>query len=526
MLQEVIKFRNLADSLTQTEFELLLSKLYNKFNKRQLILSSLFHLFNSQNNCNHDNAEERNCNVTKTMDIISSIIKSRDTNYQQLPVSKHQNKIMTISNLSSDIIGFCASYLNFRSYKSFEKCSRHIYISCNNPSTLQCIDSDLFIKNEENIDHLCKPQYLQLLKHKKVTHLEIAMDHYRDMGYLYDEALSSNVTNLSLIGADQESLAKFLSVAPCDFNKINNLQLDYYDVALDEDLNNDQVLLEINKYVDTFCDLFMKTKNIKCLDLRRLNNTVGTAEVFEKLVSKLKDDEFRGNIFNKLEGFCFSVEGTEEIHFYNELLKYFSDKLVTLHFDALIAAPINGFPKLRELCIRRANYSKIDIMQTAANLEKIHLSFFAEDINSLNQYNKNQLECILVELLNQKSLEYILININRDIDIILSVLKKINLQNRNEMRFFFSILQKSDYILEYINTLRDKLKINSNDYVLRMGFVLTENMLDVAKKIDIGYTVKQHPMGRGKFMDVVWRNDGCKLNGFRADWIYACELSY
>ena len=186
MLEELIKFRDLADTLTDKEFDLFLSKFFSKFDKRQFILKSLFHLFNAQNDGDNDNQD---INLSPIMDIIASIIKSRQ--HKQLGLSQNENEpTISILDLPSDIIGFCASYLEFASYKLFERCSRQIYISCNNANTLQLIDGDTFIKNEENIEHLTKPQYLQSLKCTQVTNFKMNVDSYVLMNYLYDMPLS------------------------------------------------------------------------------------------------------------------------------------------------------------------------------------------------------------------------------------------------------------------------------------------------------------------------------------------------
>ena len=176
---------------------------------------------------------------------------------------------------------------------------------------------------------------------------------------------------------------------------------------------------------------------------------------------------------------------------------------------------------MREINIYNANYGKIsNVIQTAESLERIRLEFLADHINNLDEQNKKRLHRILVELLNQMTLQCIMINIDRDIDLILNVLKEIDWSHRKEMRFCLETKHRIDKVLEYLNTLEGKLRINSNDYVLRMQFVLTENMVDVTKKVNIGDTVNKRPMEDGQFIDVVWTNDVCKLDGYRERWIH------
>ena len=525
MLKELIKFRSLADSLADQEFETFLSRLYNKFSKRQLILKSLFHLFNAQ--CNHDQHENNQSHLTvaETMDIIRTIIRSRDKDFKQITIKKKQIKELSISNLSSDLIGFCASYLDFTSYKSFERCSRHIYLSCNNPNTLQMIDSNTFIKNYENVHHLLESQPLQLLKYRKVDTLEINMVSYMDMPSLHEMPLSQNITNLALLESNQHSLAQFLSMENCNFKKIMNLRLYYYDFAFPD---QDDFSSDIQKYVKTFADLLMKCKNIKYLDLNELS--VDIPEIHHKLMSKFDDDQFRSKILNKLEAFHFHCQEKAETDFVNDILHYYSDKLVSLHINASIAAPINGFSKLRELCLGRANHVNMkSVIKSATNLQRIHLEFFAEEVDSLSQENKKHLETHLVALLNQNSLKYVSICINRNIDIILKALRIIDLKDRDHMRVFFGIGEMTDKALKYLDTLQDKLKMSDKDYVLKMSFVGTENMTDkIKERIEHTgrYQELENPVNGGKFTEAVWTNGRCKLNGYRERWMYKCFCNH
>ena len=79
-----------------------------------------------------------------------------------------------------------------------------------------------------------------------------------------------------------------------------------------------------------------------------------------------------------------------------------SNKLVSLHIDEPIKAPINGFKQLQELFINNANYNKL--------------------------YNvtmgQQSLEHVLVELLNQNTLQFISIEIDQDIECVRNVIKK------------------------------------------------------------------------------------------------------
>ena len=120
--------------MTDNEFDLFVSKLFNKFNKRESISTSLFHLFNAQNR------EKKHEKLSTTKNIISSILKLRGTKSCSLQVKNNKKtpSKRLIIHVPSEIIGFCASYLNFNDYHSFQRCSRQIYIRCNDANTLKC----------------------------------------------------------------------------------------------------------------------------------------------------------------------------------------------------------------------------------------------------------------------------------------------------------------------------------------------------------------------------------------------------
>ena len=319
-----------------------------------------------------------------------------------------------------------------------------------------------------------------------------------------------------------------MSLKQCNFDKITNLRFHFYDIVWNDETNQNWRQPEIEEYVETFCDLLVKFQNIRFLSLRELS--FETSQAYNKLVERFERygyREFRQKIFNKLEGFCFHGNGREEKDFYNKLLHQFSDKLVSLHIEGSITAPSKGFPNLKELCLRHINHFQVhNIIQTATNLERIHLEFLADYINSIHEENQKHLARILVELLNQKSVSYILIHIDQDIDMVLDILTGIDLENREEMRFILAIKEKSEKVLEYLNILEDKLKMNGNDWVLKVAFVLTEDMLNVQKKINGNeYEIREKIADERKYINIVKTNDDCKLNGYCPRWIHTCSCT-
>ena len=141
-MEKLIKFRMLSDSLSINEFESFTTRLVNQFDKRSIILTSLFHLFRAQNE-----KGEINSDLTTTISIISNIIQSRNSKRLKEIESKQELTKFTLHNLPSALIGECASFLPFNQYQVFQKTSRAIFIGCNNPISLQRIDKEIFMKH-------------------------------------------------------------------------------------------------------------------------------------------------------------------------------------------------------------------------------------------------------------------------------------------------------------------------------------------------------------------------------------------
>ena len=84
-----------------------------------------------------------------------------------------------------------------------------------------------------------------------------------------------------------------------------------------------------------------------------------------------------------MEGCCFYETDIIKALFYDKLLSTTSQNLLSLHVDAPIAAPPNGFKSLKELCIYDADYSKIScITGSAKGLERVHFEFIANHVQS------------------------------------------------------------------------------------------------------------------------------------------------
>ena len=182
-MEKLIKFRLLSDSLSNDEFEIFITQLFNQFDKRTLILRSLVYIFHAQihkqdqkteqmqsknQDQNHDEQHVPNKDLITTINIISKIIQSRKSNkslttnnhhkaatsiwnqndreqkdyfisIQTSSPNTHSDKTATNSkkvsfpDLPTALIGHCASYLTFYEHQNFQQTSRQIFIGCKIP---------------------------------------------------------------------------------------------------------------------------------------------------------------------------------------------------------------------------------------------------------------------------------------------------------------------------------------------------------------------------------------------------------
>eukprot|EP01084_Bolivina_argentea_P014970 27989_1 len=117
-MQQVINFREAIDGFNQYEFQLFCSKMYKQYNKRELIIKSLFYLFLEESKHNqYDNVIKINKIVKTIMDsrkksqvISKSIIKNNTSN---------TSTKITINNLPSTLITNISSYLILNQQTSF-----------------------------------------------------------------------------------------------------------------------------------------------------------------------------------------------------------------------------------------------------------------------------------------------------------------------------------------------------------------------------------------------------------------------
>ena len=153
-LLQVIKLKQLAKVLSYEEFEQFKTYVSQITNDQNFIMNVLYG--KSTNTYNPES-------IDKMIKIISKIIQSR-THHSDENVQSSAK--YCIDDLPSPIIGEISSYLKQRSYSSFTRCNRIIFIITNSPNRLTQIDIATHDNNTSaNLEIILKdhPQVTKLL---------------------------------------------------------------------------------------------------------------------------------------------------------------------------------------------------------------------------------------------------------------------------------------------------------------------------------------------------------------------------
>ena len=291
-MDQLIKFRSLADLLTNSEFNCFITRLFAEYNRRQMLLRMLFHLFQAQLNTNDSDP------VQTAIGIISAIIKARDENaslssfcsitlpslhpFEQTAASDHNHCStrgqveeeeeegvvvpLKLHHLPSVIIGEVASYLHFDSYHSLMKCTRSIYLGCTAPITLRSIHKRVFLRNASvHSEHLHR-QHLKMTQFRYLTHFGLDVNAFMEMEALHQTPLSRHTTSLSLYNSNQNTMRRFLTTNAWDFGQITMLKVHQYSIEWrpgPEDV--------CQSYCDVFFEILRKFNNIRYLELQGMD---------------------------------------------------------------------------------------------------------------------------------------------------------------------------------------------------------------------------------------------------------------
>eukprot|EP01084_Bolivina_argentea_P017737 33097_1 len=179
-MEQIINFRSTIDDLTPPEFQLFCTKLYKVFNKRQLIIKSLFYLLIEDfkhNKCDH---------VSKLNQMTKQIMDQRKKN-ESLSLCTTISPInnITINYLASPLLSHLASYLTLPEQISFLRCNRYILSSLTSSlfTINQLIEHGWFSKYKNNNG----PQYYkyQMIKLKRFRLIKDINIHRKNIEELY-----------------------------------------------------------------------------------------------------------------------------------------------------------------------------------------------------------------------------------------------------------------------------------------------------------------------------------------------------
>eukprot|EP01083_Nonionella_stella_P047885 128176_1 len=200
----VIKFRLLAETLSTDEFH---QFIFNTIQTsgRDFILQSLSHL-------GMNNANANNQHLTNMIHSISDIIQSRET--------KQDERISNVDQVPSIILGEIASYLNQYDYIHFSRSNRAIYIGCNSPNTLQCLDL------------LSTHHYalLNLTLYPSIQSLSLKLHAFHELNLMNIEGTIANkLQNLLLISSADHKLdiTSFLQQNTLNISNVRSVSLEH-----------------------------------------------------------------------------------------------------------------------------------------------------------------------------------------------------------------------------------------------------------------------------------------------------------
>eukprot|EP01084_Bolivina_argentea_P124825 221192_1 len=146
-MDQIINFRAIIETFIKPEFELFCIKLYEQYDRRTLIIKSLFHLLLDE--AKHNNRE----NVNKIYQISKSIMdlrrkKSKLITYESSSDNNSNDNIKPISihHLASPLIANISSYLHLSEQTLLLQCNRFIFSSLTSSlSRIQLLDNPNWI---------------------------------------------------------------------------------------------------------------------------------------------------------------------------------------------------------------------------------------------------------------------------------------------------------------------------------------------------------------------------------------------
>ena len=211
-LSQVIKANSLLDSLTNIEFNQLITHFIKQCGRSALI-APFFAQYMHHNKSNHASNTQH---FDMMMDIIKIIVRKREDHSNSNPCKSD------IHTLPKAVIGEVASYLPQKDYVSLSKTNRFIYIGCNEPITLNHLDLKK-VNNYSDID---------LLKYPQLTHLEINLTRFHQLSLPSAKCILNHLSQLTL-NANKRSnidINPLISQTAINLNNITHLKLTQFGI--------------------------------------------------------------------------------------------------------------------------------------------------------------------------------------------------------------------------------------------------------------------------------------------------------
>eukprot|EP01084_Bolivina_argentea_P071392 129828_1 len=360
-MEELIRFKLLSHSLSQNEYEILLSKIIKLIDKNTLI-PGLFYYF-LKNQSERMKIQEINDQISE---IIQQRFKTKETGKSPLPTPQ-------IDNINISLINEISSYLDLKSLTYFERCNRNIFVASRSPTQLHTIDDNTLT---HYVDY-CKDNN-QLINPNRFTNIQSLT--MADGYYHFSEWPLPKANKIHKIVHYPYDGAPNLY----ESHHINLNNIDTLTISDPEDLSEEYIV-----------ELLKSLPNLKNMELTDFNFKQITFDDKDKLtvLSKLKClslnyfyNEFHNNNNNNNENKENDDDDKKELTIFDVCN---AQQLKSLHtdFDINDMIKCKKYINLEELClkIKRVNNMLIEMIKCFPKLERIYLNIDF-DQNSNNEH--------------------------------------------------------------------------------------------------------------------------------------------
>eukprot|EP01083_Nonionella_stella_P297803 1011088_1 len=277
-MQPLIRLRSLASQLKPDELKHLMQKVIATYDANQILTFIFNHFVLKYNQSN-----EHGTDVFQIIQMISTILNVRkknkrntkNENNNNLLINREHKSVQTsfkrylkrtkivIDSLPYDLIGECASFLEFDDYICFSKCNRKTYIGCYSPATLQklTMGNDSMFTAARDFD---------LNRFPLLTSLASSVEVLNDYSVLHPQQKTlDNLHTLSLFGSfdnDHQTIQTFTGTKWINFKNITHLKCSGF--GFGDDLDVGIGLSAAFPYsFNSFLDFLSSFRNLKALSL-------------------------------------------------------------------------------------------------------------------------------------------------------------------------------------------------------------------------------------------------------------------